>query len=143
MDFALIDDILPDAHSFEPSRLRAILASTPATRIGPLVEYVYLRARMPENLPDLGALPPSGPVHALIRTFRLRRFANMPNSSAIDAESVEFFWIPPNREAVTAPAWTAFRKRFQNGAEESGFTKLVAQGLTGALDEMASNVLQH
>jgi anti-sigma regulatory factor (Ser/Thr protein kinase) len=143
MDFDLIDDVLPERDAFNEKELKAVLVSRPALRIGPLVEYAYLQAQDLGALPSLEDLPSSAVLLAFCRARAWKHFSNVPVDTSIQARGREFCWVPATPEAFGCPCWKAFRKRFQDAAERSGFPKTTAQGLTGACDEMATNVFEH
>lgn len=142
MNFAILDDVLPDMQELTTQTLQRALRSTPICQIGPVVEYAFVQASFPQVLPALTTWHHSLIIEAYLGLIRSGN-GHLPTSASPYAQEVEFAWAPSTRQAFANPAWVAFRKRFQDAAQRSGLPKATAQGITGACDEMVSNGFEH
>lgn len=143
MEFEQIDDILWDSESVETNVIEEVMFAEPVNRIGPLVEYSYIQSSLEDSLP---AFVPAHPTKITNEFFRIQGYSKFddvcPNTST-DADDAEFHPTPTCAAEFTSPSWRGFRRRLQDAAESTGFGKTVAQGLTGAVDEIVSNIIEH
>src|SRR5262249_8813069 len=143
LDFSLLDDLLPQ---FAGLRCAALMEPFTRARIDgivPLLEYVFQANASNGRLPSLQQLRPAAAVLALRGLLAYRSFEDIPVSSSHTARCVEFFWVPPGRGSGSAAQWVMYLRRLQNAAEQAGFPRQAARGLTGAFIEMTDNVLNH
>lgn len=143
MDFAILDDVLPEMQSLPSQTLQRVLRSVAISLIGPMVEYAYIQLDCPQVLPSLSTWRESAALQAYLATIQQGSFGNCPTNTSPFALQVEFSWAPPTQQAFATPRWAAFRKRFQDAAQRSGLSRAIAQGITGACDEMVSNSFEH
>jgi hypothetical protein len=141
MNFQLLDDVLWDSQSMDAGKLKEVLLQHPIRYLGPAVEYNNIRRTGSTWLPhliDMADVP-------LIREIcepRQKRPDSIPNTSP-NAMPVEVTTTPRTIAEFSDVLWIAFRKRLQTAAEFGGFSRRVAQGITGAVDELVSNVFEH
>jgi len=142
MDFDLLDDVLWVADSLDSGELAEVLFRQEPTRLGPVVEYSYIKEATP-ILPELRPIVETPAIMALARAQSFGQFEAALVNSSPHALAAEVCWIPPSIEAFADNRWSAFRKRLQDAAERAGWPKRLAQGFTGAVDELVSNVFEH
>jgi hypothetical protein len=113
-----------------------------------LMEYGCLRRALPaESLPDLPKAVLDSPVGKSLRLVRsdlgLRTAGKArPALKRVDPQPVEF-WAIEGEEGFADQSWDVFEIRFNRSARNVGFTPSVADGVQGALHEMAENAIIH
>jgi hypothetical protein len=125
----------------------AVAALRNATLPG-LMEYGCLKRTLPaSSLPDLPKAVLDSLVGQALQQVRsdlgLRTTGKArPPLKRVDPQSVEF-WVIDGEEGFTDQSWEVFEIRFNRSARNGGFTGSVADGLQGALHEMAENAVIH
>jgi hypothetical protein len=125
----------------------AVAALRNATLPG-LMEYGCLKRTLPaSSLPDLPKAVLDCPVGQAMRQVRsdlgLRTTGKArPSLKRVDHQPVEF-WVIEGEEGFADQSWEVFEIRFNRSARSAGFTGSVADGLQGALHEMAENAVIH
>jgi anti-sigma regulatory factor (Ser/Thr protein kinase) len=105
---------------------------------GPLIEFAF---DWLESSPRFSAveIPSSRELDALSLAIRDRVATG-------DSYGSEFGFYPTlltESEQSEDDRWLGWRYRAQTSAERAGFSKSVAQGLIGAIDELKSNIYEH
>lgn len=137
LTFELVDDLAFAAQRGQ-GRLESHVVATKPTLLGPLIEYVWLRRRLP--LPSLTTAQ-STPL-----TDEFRRFASTTSHAAgslNDGAVQDFIHVPASFDGFRSTAWVTFMSRMRFAAEAHGFSTPQATGLVAALGEMASNAFEH
>jgi anti-sigma regulatory factor (Ser/Thr protein kinase) len=124
-----------------------------------LLEYGCLRAQLGHDaIPPLPSAILSSPLAELLdgvpsplgtRTGARAVTPPVTPPARVDTRTVEFFSISSEEEMQAESPneppkpWQLYTIRFSRSAQAAGFTKTVADGLMGALDEMTRNALEH
>jgi hypothetical protein len=125
----------------------AVAALRNATLPG-LMEYGCLKRTLPSSsLPDLPPAILDSPVGKALRQVRsdlgLRTTGRgRPALKRVEPQAVEF-WVIEGEDGFADQSWGVFEIRFNRSARQVGFTASVADGLQGALHEMAENAVIH
>jgi hypothetical protein len=143
MDFHLLDDLIPSLHRLTESRVQMALASNPSQMLGPVVEYFLARTSYCSSLPCLSDLPTSYVIAAFEEFEKCRSFFDLEIDTTPFARTAEFYRVPPTKAETLDPRWLAFLNRFRSGAAKARFSSNVANGFTGAVEELASNIIEH
>lgn len=105
---------------------------------GPLIEFAF---DWLERSPRFSSveIPSSQELDALTVAIRER----VATGDSFGAEFGFYPTSPAESEQSEDDQWLGWRYRAQASAERAGFSKRVAQGLIGAIDEMKSNIYEH
>lgn len=109
-----------------------------SSSVGSIVEYELHRKFNRADLPRLSTYT-SSPIVNKIEL--LANGGQLPISYSLQATEVDAIAIP--RNLSHQPNWTAFVKRAEVSALAAGFEDQVAIGLSGAIGELADNIMQH
>ena len=138
LDSNLVDDLALAPTSAFPAAMEAI-GRADSFGVGAIVEYELYRRNNRQELPPLQEWLMS-PVTQLVGNL-LDGAAASPANCSLQALAADAMSIPI--ESGSSIAWTAFLKRVEATARDSGFADLVSSGFAGAIAELADNVLQH
>jgi hypothetical protein len=142
---ASVEDI---QHAVENGRdvSTAIRAFRRAT-LPALLEYGCLKKKLQGSLPTLPKTIQELPLAVALRQVRsdlgLRTTGRTRAPlSRVDIQPAEF-WVIEGQAGFADSSWQIFEIRFNRSARSVGFTASVADGLQGALHEMAENAVIH
>jgi hypothetical protein len=113
-----------------------------------LMEYGCLKRALPAaSFPALPKTILDSPLGKAMRQVRsdigLRSTGtNKAPLKRIDIQPIEF-WVIEGEDGFNDQSWEVFEIRFNRSARSVGFTSSVANGLQGALHEMAENAVIH
>lgn len=110
-------------------------------RIGPLVELVYEDYK--RCLDQLSILNDSEVTESLRKALTKTGISNCVLTSSLRPRPTEFIRNFQRKDEADDPRWVAFCKRLENAAYNAGVGRQFAKGLTGTMEEMAFNVLEH
>jgi hypothetical protein len=112
-----------------------------------LLEYGCLKRKLQGSLPALPKTIRDLPLAVALRQVRsdlgLRATGRTKAPPRrVDTQPVEF-WVIEGQAGFADQSWEVFEIRFNRSARSVGFTASVADGLQGALHEMAENAVIH
>lgn len=143
-DFRVIDELLFDAESLPEVLFQsALLEIVPTLEFGPLLEYQFLRKQINHRFWPFDVFASTVTGNSIIAAWDKRRFSENPSTATLQPLSVEVLRCPVDRNDFSDPRWSAFGMRLQTAAETMGVGKRFAQGISAALQEMASNAAEH
>jgi hypothetical protein len=134
-------ELLEDVMYLEEERRNEIIATTDIDRIGPLVEYAYHDYDNFEK--KVAPVAVGDEVLSLVRTLQLSGITSMGQQTNLQPRRVEFIRAPQSMREFEDARWIAFCKRGENAGREAGLAKGFGAALTGAIQEMVSNVYEH
>ncbi len=138
LDSHIVDDLALAPTAALPVVLEAINGAG-SFGVGAIVEYELYRRNNRQELPPLQEWLIS-PATQLVGNL-LDGAAASPANISLQALAADAMRIP--NESGRNVAWTAFLKRAEATARDSGFADLVSSGFAGAIGELADNVVQH
>lgn len=134
---ALTFDILDDFIDLQTEALS--LLQVPVSCIGPVVELVY-GAKLSPQICSTDDMCPEA--RLLLKQLSEHDKQHRAITSFCPLE-VEFRVIPDTKPAFGEVVWSTFCTRVQRAGEQAGVPRRLAQALSGSLNEMASNGLEH
>jgi hypothetical protein len=138
---ALSFELLEDVMSLSCEESEEIISRARIERIGPIVEYAYHNSK---SLDRLGSNLDSEVLKSLADAVDAARHSHFNSSLSFETSTaVEFSRTPQTREEVEDPRWMAFCKRLMGAGIKAGLSKSFSQGLSGTLEEMTSNIIEH
>jgi hypothetical protein len=135
-DFAAADDLLWAAESgrlngYGPVRV------TRSGRIGPLIEIMLARRKDPSSFATVTLLAPFADV--MEKAMARDEIAGAQFQARAGVFPVRRYDV----DGDGADQWSLWASRAEQAAVASGFPKLVAAGIIGAMGELLDNVLRH
>ena len=137
LTFALLDSL---AASSLPETDLAI-KGTQVRRLGPLIEFAYLdyaNARSRLSVPSRSTAIDG--LQSVLSKSGLSQFQIHNTLSPRKFEFIRCFQTEADTDDVR---WMTFCKRFENAAEGAGLGDSFAKALTGTVEEMTSNIVDH
>lgn len=138
MDFSDLDDLLFDTSSDGLMRIESELMGTAFSGLGPLIEYEFARTSGLARLPAT----PSKSWAAIGLPIGLKSI-NRPASTSTNPLCVEIVRTPISGAECDSPLWSAFCKRLHGAGRDLGLSRTLAGGITAALGELVSNIIEH
>lgn len=136
LHFDLLDDVMNADANLQDKNV----SSKKLYRIGPIVEYIYQTSTDKLLLFNEDQNPI---IVSLENTLNANSFERTRIDTSFDSKKVEFHRCYKTDDEFQDARWTAFRKRFESAAKNSGLKENFAKALVGTFDEMAGNILDH
>ncbi|MFN2511729.1 MAG: hypothetical protein ABR568_09835 [Pyrinomonadaceae bacterium] len=137
LTFALLDSLVTAPRA----ELETSFIESSIRRIGPLVEFAYLDysnavARLPVT-------KGSDMINSLRTALKNPSISDFPLTSSLNPNDFEFIRTFQTEVEADDLRWMTFCKRLENAGVKAGLSQEFAKGLTGTVEEMASNVVEH
>ena len=137
LTFALLDGLTTSPTTEHQSAIKG----TTVRRIGPLVEFAYLD--YPNAITRLSSPSHSHAINSLQAVLDKSGISKFQTIISLDPNKFEFMRGYQTEAEVDDLRWMTFCKRLENAASSAGLGDSFAKALTGTVEEMASNVLEH
>lgn len=140
LNFGHLDDLL-SAHVLKGLDCSPHLAGASVTRLGPLLELLMHERRAPIGL---NCVPRALEVNALALALAARApLDGVHLAGRTPGHAAGFVMTQRNAGLEDQTAWMGFCLKFRQAAELAGLHKKTARGLTGAFQELESNIHLH
>lgn len=137
LTFALLDDLV----TLPTAQHENAIKNTSVGRIGPLVEFAY--TDYSNAVARLGT-PNDSQVSNSLRTALSRPgISHFQLTSSLKPQKFEFIRGFQTAAEADDLRWMTFCKRLENAGAKAGLSQQFAKALTGTVEEMASNVVEH
>lgn len=137
LTFALLDSLTASSTTERESAIKG----APARRIGPLVEYAYLDYR--NAITRLSSPNHSEPIDCLQTALSKSGISQFQITTSLNPNEFEFIRGFQAEAEADDLRWMTFCKRLESAAANAGLGDQFAKALTGTVEEMASNVVEH
>ena len=140
LNFEHLDDLL-SAHVLKGLDCSSHLEAASVARLGPLLELLMHERQAPIGLAHV---PRALEVNALARALAVRAPQDGVHLAAdTQCHAAGFVMTQRNADLDDQTAWMGFCLKFRKAAELAGLHKKTARGLTGAFQELESNIHMH
>lgn len=137
LTFALLDSLTAPPTAKHPSTVK----DTIVRRIGPLVEFAYLDYR--NAITRLSSPNRCTPIERLQTALSKSGILQFQITTALNPNEFEFIRGFQTESEADDLRWMTFCRRLENAAARAGLGDQFAKALTGTIEEMTSNVLEH
>jgi hypothetical protein len=137
LTFALLDSLI----SRPLSELDQEVERTQIRRIGPLIEFAYLDyARAEARLSSGDEFPTVRALKSALDKFGVTDFQTV---TTLSPNNFEFMRSFQSEEETNDSRWITFCKRLEKAAASASLGDSFAKALTGTVEEMTSNIVEH
>jgi anti-sigma regulatory factor (Ser/Thr protein kinase) len=137
LTFGLLDSLA----TLSTAELESSLRDATIRRIGPLVEFAYLDY---PNAITLLAETNNSEATKRFRTALVKPdISHFQLTTSLSPKNFEFIRGFQTAAEADDLRWMTFCKRLENAGEKAGLSHQFAKALTGTVEEMASNVMEH
>lgn len=110
-------------------------------RIGPLIEFAYLDYFNAKT--QLSSLSCCGQMEGLRSALSKPNLSEFQVETTLSPKGSEFIRGYQNEAEIEDLRWMTFCKRLENAATSAGLADSFAKALTGTVEEMTSNIVEH
>lgn len=137
LTFALLDSLTASPKTEHESAIKG----ASVRRIGPLVEFAYLD--YPQAITRLSSPNRCARIGSLQSTLSKPGLSDFQIETTLNAKDCEFTRGFQMEAEADDLRWMTFCKRLESAAANAGLGDQFAKALTGTVEEMASNVVEH
>lgn len=136
LTFRLLDDIMNADIKLQDE----IISLKKLYRIGPIVEYIYQTSLDKLKLLNNNQSSINNSLGNILNT---NNFEKHSINTSFTSKDVEFHRCYKTDDEYNDARWTAFSKRMEDAAKNSGLKERFAKALVGTFEEMTANLLEH
>jgi hypothetical protein len=137
LTFALLDSLTASP----TTEYESVIKGATVRRIGPLVEFAYLD--YPNATTRLVSPNHCVPIASLQSALSKSGLSNFQIETTLNAKDFEFIRGFQAEAETEDLRWMTFCKRLENAASSAGLGDSFAKALTGTVEEMSSNIVDH